>query len=261
MANHWSCSLKTAIVGYGIIGRATHVGLLNNNPDVAICDINIPAYSTTKVESCDIIFVCIPTGSNNEVLDMCNLCADLSKNNPTAEIVIRSTIPPGYIDQVKTSCNNQLVYCPEFLRERKWQSDCLLRPVVVASNKTELKLFDIIAESECQRISLIDAAIVKLMSNVFNSLRITFANHVYEYCLANNADFNQVIPFLQNLQKNKEQSYLEVTDALRGFGGKCLPKDLDFCIADFSEQNITQTLFTAVKNDNANWPTTVRRDL
>lgn len=253
--------MKIAIVGYGIIGKATHLGLLNNDPNVIINDINIIDHVSTPVESCDLVFVCIPTGDDNEMTVMANVCRQLSLDNPHAEIVVRSTIPPSYINLINDSCRHQLVYCPEFLRERKWQSDCLIKPVLIASDKPILQFFNIVTASECQRVSLKEAAVIKLMNNVFNSMRITFANHVYEYCKSNDADFAKVIPFLKEHQKNGEQSYLEASETLRGFGGKCLPKDLKFCIEDFSKQKIKQTLFTAIEYDNANWPTTIRADL
>lgn len=253
--------MKIAIIGYGIIGQATHLGLLNSDPDVVINDINLRDYNSTSVEFCDLIFICVPTGNNEEVNSTLHLLQKLVKNNPNAEMVVRSTIPAEYIDSFDHACTNNLVYCPEFLRERKWSTDCLARPVLVASNTYNLKLFNVVPKEECTCVPLKDAAIIKLMSNVFNSMRITFANHVYDYCEKHNANFEQVIPFIEKLQQSCEQSYLRVDNNLRGFGGKCLPKDLDFCIDEFLTQGLQQNLFTAIKEDNLKWPTTVRKDV
>jgi len=46
---------------------------------------------------------------------------------------------------------------------------------------------------------------------------------------------------------------------MRAFGGKCLPKDLNFLIDTFAKLNIPQTYFTAMKEDNQLWPVTVRK--
>jgi len=54
------------------------------------------------------------------------------------------------------------------------------------------------------------------------------------------------------------ESYLEVNEDLRGFGGKCLPKDLDFIINTFNQLGLSQTLFDSVKKDNEQWKITVR---
>jgi UDPglucose 6-dehydrogenase len=260
MASYRSSALKIAIVGYGVVGKATHLGLLNSDPDVTINDININQYAESIIESQDLIFVCIPTGNQNEILVAINLCRCLAESNPNAEIVVRSTIPVSYIADLNNACGGRLIYCPEFLRERKWDTDCYIRPILIASSMADLKFFNIVPQEDCTRKSLEEIAIIKLMANVFNSVRITFANHVYEYCKVNNADFNQVISFINNQQRNGLQSYLEVSDDLRGFGGKCLPKDLKFCIDDFEKQNLDQTFFTGIEQDNTSWPTTIRND-
>jgi UDPglucose 6-dehydrogenase len=252
--------LKIAIVGYGVVGKATHLGLLNKDTGVIIKDINIKQYATSVIESQDLIFVCIPTNNQKEIHIAINLCRCLAESNLEAEIVVRSTIPVSYITDLNKACGGRLVYCPEFLRERKWDTDCYIRPILIASSKSDLKFFNIVSEEDCTRKSLEEIAIIKLMTNVFNSMRVTFANHVYEYCKVNYADFDQVISFINNQQRHGLQTYLEVSDDLRGFGGKCLPKDLEFCIDDFQKQNLNQTFFTGIEQDNASWPTTIRND-
>jgi UDPglucose 6-dehydrogenase len=79
---------------------------------------------------------------------------------------------------------------------------------------------------------------------------------MYDLAQSANSDYNKVLSLWQ-LIENK-QTYLDVGDNLRGFGGKCLPKDLDFLIDTMSERNIEETLFTAVKQDNNKWPTTTK---
>ena len=53
------------------------------------------------------------------------------------------------------------------------------------------------------------------------------------------------------------QSYMDVSESLRGYGGKCLPKEIDFAINIFEGAE----LFKAIKSDNAKWPITIRKDI
>lgn len=250
--------MKIAIIGYGVVGQATHLGLLKNDPTVLINDIRLK--SSAIVQSCDMVFVCVPTDNEGEIIQTIELCKTLAKENSQGEIVVRSTIPVKFIKLLEDACAGRLVYCPEFLRERYWAQDCLVRPILVASSLNDLRLFKLVPKEEFIRMSLEEAAIIKVMTNVFNGMRVVFANHLYDLCQATGADFEQVIPFIQ-AQQQKSQSYLEVDPKLRGFGGKCLPKDLKFCIDDFSSQNLKQTLFTAIEEDNLSWPVTVRKDV
>jgi UDPglucose 6-dehydrogenase len=96
-----------------------------------------------------------------------------------------------------------------------------------------------------------------MLSNNMAAARVVFANHMYELSKAVGADYSNVLNAY--LQVNHDQNYLEVTETMRAFGGKCLPKDLDFLIDTFTKLNIPQTYFTAMKEDNQLWPVTVRK--
>ena len=253
--------MKTAIVGYGIVGRATHLGLLADDPAVTIKDINIDAYRDTLVQAHELIFVCVPTGNHADMQALLNLCQNLIDQNPKAELVIRSTIPPAYVESVRQVCGSDLVYCPEFLRERKWQQDCQERPVLLASEKPHILVTARLPADHFRVLDLQQLVMIKIMSNVMNAMRVTFANHVYDLCQSYGVDYAGVAPYLDAQQKRPDQSYLMVDQNLRGFGGKCLPKDLQFCIDEFDQRGIVQDLFSAIQTDNSRWPETVRQDL
>ena len=99
---------------------------------------------------------------------------------------------------------------------------------------------------------------LKLMSNVYASLKITFANHMYNYSNALGIDYDIVRKLLQDTYTN--QDYLQANDNLRGFGGKCLPKDLDLLLHEMKSYGLTESLITSIKRDNTLWPITIRKD-
>jgi UDPglucose 6-dehydrogenase len=241
------------IIGYGIVGKATHKGLFADKP-VLVHDI----LHGTKLEDlyvCEYVFFCIPTDSDASIQLLLEEIRLLKSYNPNVKIVIRSTVPVGTCAMIELAINDDIYYIPEFLRERMWEEDCFNRPLVVGSKNAVSP--DWLRTEEFISVTLEEAEVIKMMSNNMATARVTLANHFYELSQAVGADYNSVLQTY--LQVNHDQNYLEVNDNLRGFGGKCLPKDLDFLIATFERLKLTQTYFTSIKQDNSLWPITVRK--
>jgi UDPglucose 6-dehydrogenase len=244
--------MKLGIAGYGIVGKATHKGLLKNQ-SVIIHDLTL----STKLEDlsvCEYVFFCLPTNNDTDIQSLLEEIKLLKSYNPNSKIVIRSTLPVGTCSLLETVIQDNIYYVPEFLRERMWEEDCFNRPVIVGNNNKELPSW--ISEEESIICSLEEAEIIKMFSNNIASARIIIANHFYELSKAVGADYQSVLDAY--LQVNHDQNYLEANENLRGFGGKCLPKDLNFLISTFDKLNLPQQFFTAVREDNSLWPTTVK---
>jgi UDPglucose 6-dehydrogenase len=109
-------------------------------------------------------------------------------------------------------------------------------------------------------MTAIEGEILKMMVNSYSALRVVFANHIYAVSQHTGADYDK-IEHAYNLVEHSDQNYLKVNDHLRAFGGKCLPKDLQFLIETFDQLNLPQTLLTSTQNDNQHWPITVRKDV
>jgi len=241
------------IVGYGIVGKATHKGLLSEQTVL----VHDTAYNT-KLEDlyvCEYVFFCIPTDTEASIQLLLEEIRLLKSFNPNVKIVIRSTVPVGTCAMIETAIGDDIYYLPEFLRERMWEEDCMNRPLVVGSKNAPFPKW--LHDEEFVSVTHEEAEVIKMMSNIMATARVTLANHFYELSQAVGADYNSVLQTY--LEVNHDQNYLEVNDTLRGFGGKCLPKDLDFLINTFKQYNLTQTYFTAIKQDNSLWPITVRK--
>lgn len=242
------------IVGYGIVGKATHKGILNNTDQIKIHDIKKNT-SINELKNCDYVFFCIRTDDYDDIERLINEIVLLKKINKNFTVIIRSTIPLGVCSIIEERIKDKIIYIPEFLRDRCWESDCSNRPLIVGHNGISLPKF--LKNDQIIECSLSDAELLKMFSNNFASLRITFANHMYDLSKLYNANYNKVVDLYHQVKVN--QSYLEVNENLRGFGGKCLPKDLNFIIATFTEKNLQQSLFSSIKEDNTKWKTTVRK--
>lgn len=242
------------IIGYGVVGKATHDSILKLN-SVLIHDI---AFNTSlnDLKSCNILFFCTPTSSINDLDQLLIDIKYIKFINPNATIIIRSTLPIGYCSKIVSEINDNILYIPEFLRERQWKIDCKNRPLIVGINSPDVPLF--LAEDQCIFCSYEEAEIIKMFSNNISALRIVFANHFYDISKKTNADYNKILECYKKIE-HTDQQYLDVNDELRAFGGKCLPKDLDLLINSMQQLDISQTLFSAIKTDNKKWPVTIKK--
>jgi UDPglucose 6-dehydrogenase len=239
------------IIGYGVIGKTTHQVLFPTE-DVKIHDIVLDTDILNLLDS-EMIFVCIPTNCNADFLEIQNIIELFTDKSPETEIIIRSTIIPGFFNQV----DGNLTYFPEFLRERNAIEDAKNAKVLFYStNLEESKLHNYNQFNfKLKRIKFSELEILKLMSNNYYAMKVVFANHYYNICQKYDADYDVL---LDSFYKSKNgQSYMDVNENLRGYGGKCLPKDIDFAIDIFDNCK----LFKSIKEDNQKWINTIKEDI
>ena len=93
----------------------------------------------------------------------------------------------------------------------------------------------------------------KMFSNNFAVMRIAFANLFYDICQNTDSNYETVKDLYFKVAHN--QSYMEVPghDGTRGFGGKCLPKDLDFMIETLRSLSIRDDWFKQIRELNKKW--------
>lgn len=241
------------ILGYGVVGKATHKSILWDK-QVVVHDI-AQATDIKEMKRCKTVFVCLPADNQNEVDKLVTEIIEVKKNNQWCDFVLRSTVPIGTCERIQNTLQQPIYYMPEFLRDRYWETDCLNRPIVLGSDMKTVPEY--LQTEDVLTCSLQEAETLKMMSNAYASLRITFANHFFDLSKKTDSDYNHIVNML--LQTQHEQTYLEASDELRGFGGKCLTKDLDFLLSTFRGIGLQQTLLSAIKEDNTKWPTTVRK--
>jgi UDPglucose 6-dehydrogenase len=240
---------KFGILGYGYVGKATQKGLLNDR-DVVVYDTASKDTNKSDLYEADTIFICIPTNDDKDIDIIIEEIKDLQKNNPGVDIVIRSTLPLGTCKKIQDKVG-LIIYIPEFLRERYWDTDCFRRPIVYGYDGGYLPKW--LQHEEIYQCSTAEAELVKMFSNNFAVMRIAFANVFYDLSQSVGADYNKVKDLFFKVEH--DQSYMEVPghDGTRGFGGKCLPKDLDFLISTLDEKGIDQNWFKHIRELNKGW--------
>ena len=240
--------MKFGILGYGYVGKATHKGLLNNT-NVIVHDTLLHT-ERTILKDADTVFVCIPTATQTDINIVISEIQQIQEFNLSATFIIRSTLPLGSCERMQKEVGD-IIYIPEFLRERHWETDCFKRPLVVGSDNKSLPQW--LLDEEIKTCSTKEAELIKMYSNSLNVTKIAFANVFYDLAESVGADYNIVKDAVLKVQH--DQTYLDVPgpDGTRGFGGKCLPKDLDFIIATLEANNINQNWFKHIRELNKGW--------
>lgn len=236
------------ILGYGYVGQATHFSLIKNFP-TKIYDTNKDDYKD-NLSVCNTVFICTPTQTQQDVKILINDVINLYSCNPNIQFIIRSTLPVGTCKLLKKQIKN-IIYMPEFFRERYWESDCLKRPLIVGYDGKTLPTW--ISKEKIIVCTTDEAEIIKMFANNFAVLKIAFANIFYDLTQATNTDYDKIKNAF--LEISHDQNYIEMPghDGQRGFGGKCLPKDLNFLTKTLKQHKIDNKLFSIIKKYNDIW--------
>ena len=251
--------MKIGVIGVGVVGTAIEQGFRDLGHIVKTHDIKF----NTRIENVldtKIVFLCLHT--NPDRRGECNtkpifqVVRRLNHLKYKGIIAIKSTIIPGtYAELKKEFDEERMCHVPEFLREKFAYEDFTENHNVLVVGAPNYDVSRIVINCHGNYPKNViemkpeEAEFVKYFSNVFKAVKITFANSFGKICDEFDIDYNSVLKAFE-LENVKETSYLKYSDELRGFGGMCLPKDVQALSKLVENKDIDVNLFKFILDEN-----------
>ncbi len=226
---------KIGIVGVGMVGGALKTYFEKKGIKPFLYDKGKDLGSVEDVNKADVVFLCVPTPYNKTsgfdlsyVEESCNYL-----NNEGKILVIKSTVLPGTTEKLQEKYpQHKFLFNPEFLVESKAEEtmekpDRQIMGYTKQSRNVAEEVMRMLPRASYQKVMpATEAEAVKYFGNTFLAMKVIFGNQMYDLCQKLGIDYD-IVREAGSADPRIGPSHLDVFHArYRGYGGKCLNKDI-----------------------------------
>ena len=229
------------IIGYGVVGKAV-ANTLQKEYEIIKYDKYQDLDQFRSLSVCDFIFITVPTPfdcKKNEVDESAIIesLGKLERMNYKKIVVIKSTVPPGACRRYSEKHNLNIAFNPEFLRESTTPNADFENQDTIVIGTDNSEMFESVKQMY-QTVSVpharyyhttsTEAEMIKCAQNTMLASRIALANMIYDACKNQDIEYDKIreIAFDNFEILGPHMVQVPGPDGKRGFGGKCLPKDI-----------------------------------
>jgi len=253
--------VKVAVVGVGAVGGALATFLMSGirDMDVALYDEPRGMGKREDVNAAQVAFVCVPTPAAPDGACDTSIVEEVVRWIESDLIIIRSTVAIGTTRRLQESTGKRIVFQPEYgpaetpdhpfndLRQVRW--------VIVGGRRDDtrlaLDLWKDVYNSDIRtfQTDFETAELCKYMENTFLAMKVTFCNEMFDIARLFGVDYDELRELW--LADNRiGRSHTWVNSTSRGYGGRCLPKDLAALVRAAEERGYDAGLLRAVRATN-----------
>ena len=257
-----TCQLSVGVIGLGRVGGSVCELFAPHAHVVAWGQTSDAPYPHGELASCDFAIVCVDTPSDAHGRADLASVDEAVKALPCDRVLLKSTVPPGTTARLRESTGKSICFWPEYVGESRYFNPYF-------SSRIADVPFVIIGGAEAERRWYIDhllpilgptktyfqcgsteAELIKYAENAYFATKITFVNEYRRICEAFRADWHTVREGWL-LDPRVEPMHTAAFAHEPGFGGKCLPKDVQAVVAAAADQGYGAALLAEVLASNA----------
>ncbi len=256
--------MKVGIIGSGTVGGAIE-HWFGGAHELFIHDPSKGTSLSEVTSNCNFAYICVPTPmvEENGACDTSIVEAVISELPDGFTAVIKSTVEPGTTQRLHDKFPNlRIAHSPEFLVERRsledfGNQDILVvgthhRDVAKTIHQQHISAGVLMDEAEVFFISPTEAEMVKYSLNTFYSWKVIFGSQMHDICTALGIEWDAVKRAIVSRKRQTiGPSHLDpMMGQMRGFGGKCLPKDVMALTSLAERLGLKYQVMDAIQSDN-----------